>query len=193
MKAALILLTVLAFNVCRANPICYDADSDAFVDSSVVPLSRFYENVPEIGLKADGAPQPVTWSKLDSTTTSKSEIIGYHNQAAIIRVIYTSKAPDGQTDIYSAAFAYQVIVPDTEMSAFPFFIISGGEQLSGVESQFVSTDSLPFSLQIQMTMKGNGVFWSMWNYRFGKRGPILLERTDGGRKLKETTKKYKQK
>lgn len=190
MKIALILVAcLLQASFSQAENVCYDADSDKFVRSAVEPLSLFSQSMP--GVYQVDAPK-VTWEKLDSDTKSQVDIIGYHHGAAIIRVIYTSFAPDRGSDITCAVLAYQVALPDKEMSAFPFYILSGGEQLSSFEAQFISTDSLPFGLQAHMTMKGTGVFWSACLFRFGKHGPVLIERTDGGRKMKETTKKYKE-
>lgn len=175
---------------------CYVASDNTFIaNPEPFELGASIEGkIPGVAYD-DGTPSPhaigIRWSPQEKGTSVAIEQIASFRGKWIYRLIYRSEIkdrPDGITAPLCTLFAYQE--SSNQFRLRPFFILDGDEELASVESYIESSKEYSFSLEIEQSMKGNGVFWTSYLFAFTPQEAFVVERREGGRHMHAKTYRY---
>ena len=188
--AVTIAFGLLSSHLRASSPLskCFDGDSDSlFTITSPMPLES---RMPEIESDSGGRPAKLIWSPAPADTSMTMEQIGRCRDKRIYRVTYQkhSDTPEGRPQLVCMMFGYQEASREG-IRIRPFFV-TADEEIDSIESNFASTSTYPFALEIHKNFKGNGVYWTSYTFVFTPTEARIIERSEGGRKIHTKTHYY---
>jgi len=194
--APLMALLIWAHHASFAAPIktlCLDGESGALfpiLDDVPEAGTLDEQRIPEIQYNDSGTAISVQWIEKPKDVICKSEVIGRYKDHEIIDLTFIGHQANfdyPNAPFYSKVLAYRLSTGVS--SPLRPFLILGGDNIRWFEQDFESNEKFPFTLNISITIPGNGVMWSNYIFAFSDRGPFLKFHSEGGRKMKtkETT------
>lgn len=141
---------------------------------------------PEVQYDDAGQPVGLKWLAKESRTVCKTELMARVGGKEIRRFVFWNEGgnPDGD-GLVCCWLGIQDVVPGGGMGFRPFLVFSGDEQVGWWES-FCSYDKQDgFTVNLQMTLKGNGVMTEHSTIQVKEGGPVPLRLESGGRGQEE--------
>lgn len=154
-----------------------------------MPKEGFSANpaIPEI---VSGKTGSIKWTANPGDVKATTTVIGRYKGHDVTEVIY-GNTKDSIEDNPEAPFSFVVFFYTTgeqgDIHIRPFFALSG-EDVRWFDCYFNSTKEEPFTLVIESTSPGNGVYTTDWDFIFSDQQALIRRRTEGGRHV--PTKDY---
>ena len=191
MKFLLPCLFGLMINMLPAADVggrCVTMGSDVvFLTRDVIASDQHQtDRYPEVQYDDAGQPVGLKWLAKGSSTVFKTELMARVGGKEIRRFVFWNEGgnPDGD-GLVCVWLGMQDVAPGGGMGFRPFLVFNGDDQVGSWESFCAYDKQDGFTVNLEMTLKGNGVFHEHATIQVKEDGPAPLRLKSGGRGKEE--------
>jgi hypothetical protein len=172
---------------------CMDGVRDRFIAATTLSLKEMTEQLPDTEVDANGdkkaEPTKLVWGRLPDGAKATVESIADYRGREIYRIDYEWNEANEQHRS-AILLAFRDPVQGSPWSARPFFL-ANDEEVTTHNAKVFSTAEHPFTVKVEILWRGSGHDWADFTYLFDERGPYLLQKKSGARRLPTKTVTYR--